>query len=209
LRFLPTGIASQDTTWCPAVPPKVVSCARLHARKQPVLFVEAVALLLKRVREVEFIIAGPDGGEAPSVVRAVERCKASSSIQIVGPLQHTEVPAFLASANVYVLPSIDEPSPLTLLNALAIGVSSICHESCGVAQAIQETDAEVVLKELSAKSLSLAIERILRSDSLVRMSAAARGLAKSAFSIDMVRGLLERHYADAVTRPRTGRRRSR
>ncbi|WP_030774890.1 MULTISPECIES: glycosyltransferase, partial [unclassified Streptomyces] len=60
---------------------------------------------------------------------------------VPGALSGTEVLAELRRAHVYVLPSVDEPFPMSVLEALSVGVPSVVTHSNGLARDIARAGA--------------------------------------------------------------------
>ncbi|NED65937.1 glycosyltransferase, partial [Streptomyces sp. SID10244] len=121
--------------------------ARLHRRKRPTVFVEAARSLLHEGIDAEFEIAGPDEGELDRVVEAVAAANMGDRIVIGGPVAPGEVPAHLARADVYVLPSVDEPFPMTALEAMSVGTPVIVTRTCGIAKLVTQSGAGAVVDE--------------------------------------------------------------
>jgi glycosyltransferase involved in cell wall biosynthesis len=95
---------------------------------------------------------------------------------------------------VYVLPSFDEPFPMTLLEALSEGVPSVCTTSCGIAGDLAMTGAALVA-EPSAPSLASAVGQLLRDAQLRnRTSEAARAASRAQYGMAAVAIQLERLY---------------
>jgi glycosyltransferase involved in cell wall biosynthesis len=111
----------------------------------------------------------------------------------------------LSSADLFVLPSVDEPYPMTILESLSAGVPVLCTTSCGLAGAIKDSDAGVVVGTSQAE-----LERGLRSvlndrDRLATLSQHARTTAAEVFSIQAVADELEQLYASAMQRANKSR----
>ena len=189
---------------------RVVFCARLHPRKRPTAFLEMAAELRTRGRvDLSFVMAGPDEGCLASIRDDVRRLGLSQCFEYVGPLQPEAVGPFLASAAVFVLPSVNEPFPMTVLEALSLGVPTVLTESCGIARELASHRAAVVT-DGSAKSLAQAVDEIT-SDAAhaAQLRAAGRQAIKEYFSADSVLERLLPIYHDVVGSDSDHRRRQR
>lgn len=172
----------------------VLFLARLHPRKRPELFVEAAAALHARFPALRWSIVGPDEGQLGAVLRRVEELDATGYVRYEGTLSYDEVADRMRRAEIYVLPSVDEPFPMSLVEALALGVPSVCTDSCGLAPLLRSRGAASVvgpsLDDLVAGVEELAADPGLRSLRARR----AVDLVDRELSIGAVADELERTY---------------
>ncbi|MDV8077557.1 glycosyltransferase [Rhodococcus sp. IEGM 1370] len=146
---------------------EVLFVSRLHPRKRPLTFVEMAVLLLDEGLDADFVLIGPDEGEAASVEKRIRSTKYSDSIRWVGPVPPEMIQARMASADVYVLTAIDEPFGMTLIEAMSVGVPVVATSSGGLAASIREYGAGLVVED-SAASLSEAVRQLCRDPDLRR-----------------------------------------
>ncbi|MFC8682666.1 glycosyltransferase [Microbacterium ureisolvens] len=99
---------------------RVLYLARLHTRKRPRLFLQAATLLSKRGGHWSFDVVGPDEGEL-RFLKHLANQSPDLDIRFHGPATASETVDYFASADIYVLPSVDEPFGLTMLESLAVG----------------------------------------------------------------------------------------
>jgi glycosyltransferase involved in cell wall biosynthesis len=123
---------------------EVLFCARLHRRKRPVAFVDMADELVSRGVSATFPLVGPDGGELSAVEGAIVAAGLQKVVHYEGALDHAAVPARMRRADVYVLPSINEPFPMSLLEALSLGVPSVRTDTCDIADLLIEYNAALV-----------------------------------------------------------------
>jgi len=173
-------------------PPNVLFLARLHPRKRVEAFCEMAAELADTGWQFE--IAGPDEGSLP-VLR--ERLAERPVARYLGGFEHERSLAALAAADVYVLPSVDEPFPMTVLEALAAGTPVVCTRSCGLAESLTgRVGARVT--DGSPTALAGAVRSLLAD--WAAESAGARQIAAELFGIDAVADLLLKAYENATPR---------
>lgn len=172
--------------------------ARLHQRKRPLTFVEAAAHLLDEGVEARFAIVGPDGGEEQSVHAAIEKSGWADRIWLEGPLAPEHTAERMSRSDVYVLPSVDEPYPMSVLEAMAVGLPVVITESCGLADAVWGGKAGHVVDE-SVAALTDALRR-LAEDSRHRsdLGQNAARLVRQRFSMASVGDSLSAAYEAAV-----------
>ena len=198
-RRLPNGIPSVAVP--PPLParPGVLFLGRLVARKRPVLFARTAAALLAAGIDADFALVGPDEGEG-GAVRAVVEAAGDPRLRWEGALAPGEVAARLARASLVVLPSLAEPFPVAVLEAMAMGRAVLVVEDCGLAPAVAAAGAGAVVGPEPADLLPAVRDLLTRDGALARAGAAAWRTSQSQFSMDSVAARLETIYADAVSR---------
>ncbi|MFI8103615.1 glycosyltransferase [Streptomyces sp. NPDC086023] len=191
---LVNGVPAQDERPPLAGPPRILYSARLQARKRPVDFVRAAALVREKVPDAEFVVAGPDEGELAAVAEAVGSLGLDDSVSVPGALTSAQVLTELRRAHVYVLPSVDEPFPMSVLEALAVGVPAVVTHSNGLARDIAGAGAGRAV-EPGPEGVAAAVLELLDEEANRDASTAARKLAAESFSMDAVLDTLLDTYA--------------
>ncbi|OEJ98152.1 glycosyltransferase [Streptomyces thermolilacinus] len=197
---LVNGVPRQEARPAPGGPPRILYAARLQARKRPCDFVAAAPEVLRRHPDARFVVAGPDEGELPAVRALIDRLGLRERVECVGALGSAQVLDELRRAHVYVLPSVDEPFPMSVLESLSVGTPAVVTESNGLASAVREAGAGRVVAD--ASGLAGAVLELLEPEVAEKASAAAHALAGSAFSMDAVVDELLAVYGGAADRRR-------
>ncbi|MER7764712.1 glycosyltransferase [Streptomyces sp. NPDC097619] len=196
---LVNGTPAQEERPALQGPPRILYAARLQARKRPVDFVDAAAEVLRAVPDAEFVLAGPDEGEQDAAVRRISELGLAGRISVPGPLSGAEVLRELRRAHVYVLPSVDEPFPMSVLEALSVGVPSVVTHSNGLAKDIAAAGAGRAV-DPGPGPVARAVLELLDPAENRTASASARKLADAAYSMDAVLDTLLSVYGHAVRR---------
>ncbi|MFD3545748.1 glycosyltransferase [Streptomyces sp. NPDC058655] len=178
-------------------PPRVLYAARLQARKRPVDFVDAVPAVLAAHPGAEFVVAGPDEGERAAVLRRIAELGLADRVHVPGALSGRDVLRELRRAHVYVLPSVDEPFPMSVLEALSVGVPAVVTHSNGLAREIAAAGAGHAVAPGPA-GVAAAVLALLEPAANRKASAAARTLAAGSFSMDSVLDTLLPVYEGAL-----------
>jgi glycosyltransferase involved in cell wall biosynthesis len=167
-------------------PPEVLYLARLHPRKRPEVFVEMAGRLLDAGIDADFTIVGPDDGSLTAVRRTIERLGCQRRVQYAGVVPPDRARARLSEAAVYVLPSVNEPFPMTVLEALSVGTPVVCTTSCGIAGELQVARAAVVT-EPHVESIASGVAWLLEDPSRLQLLATrGRSFADTHYSIASV-----------------------
>ena len=115
---------------------KVVTfLGRITFQKGPEYFIEAAARVLKRTRNVRFVMAG-SGDMMNRSIRHVARLGISDRFHFTGFLQGADVHKMFALSDVYIMPSVSEPFGISPLEAMRTNVPSIISKQSGAAEVL-------------------------------------------------------------------------
>ncbi|WP_234996474.1 glycosyltransferase [Demequina sp. NBRC 110054] len=177
-------------------PLEVLFLSRLHPRKRAPLFVEMAIRLAGDHPQVRFAVVGPDEGDGDEVAREIRASGLSAErLSWEGSLPPADTAARMARAAIYVLPSIGEVFPMSVLEAMGHGKAVVVTEDNGLASLLKARDSGVVVDE-SVEGLVDAVRRLIE-DPLRRQQLGrnARAHIESEFSISSVVDRLEVLYA--------------
>lgn len=193
---LPNGIPAVTRHPLPARP-SVLFLGRLVARKRPGLFATTAAALLAEGVDADFALVGPDEGEGAAVRAVVERA-GDDRLRWEGPLEPSAVAARIARASLVVLPSLAEPFPVAVLEAMAAGRGVVVVQDCGLAPAVAAGGAGAVVGPEPAALLPAVRDLLTRPGALETAGEAAWRTSHEQFSMDGVVSRLETIYAAAL-----------
>jgi len=138
--------------------------------------------LLRSRATVVLVGDGPDRGELERQAGAL----APGRVRFVGFVPHAEVPAWLAAADVLVLPSVYEELGSVLLEAMAAGLPVVATSVGGIPEVLG--DAGRLAAPGDPAALAAAVDHVLGDPALAaRLGEAARQRA-TAFSWDILAG---------------------
>ena len=116
---------------------KVVTfLGRITYQKGPEYFIEAAAKVLKRTKNVRFVMAG-SGDMMNRCIRHAARLGISDRFHFTGFLRGMDVQKMFALSDVYIMPSISEPFGISPLEAMRTGVPSIISKQSGAAEVLK------------------------------------------------------------------------
>lgn len=116
---------------------KVVTfLGRITFQKGPEYFIEAAAKVLKRTKNVRFVMAG-SGDMMNRAIRQVARLGISDRFHFTGFLRGQEVQKMFALSDVYIMPSVSEPFGISPLEAMRSNVPSIISHQSGAAEVLK------------------------------------------------------------------------
>ncbi|MFG3531290.1 glycosyltransferase [Streptomyces sp. NPDC047917] len=190
----------------PGRPPTVLFLARIQERKRPEDFVAAMPAVLARYPDARFVLAGPDTGALGATLGLARALGVTASLDQVGPLGHEEVLAAGRRADVYVLPSIEEPLGVSVLEAMSVGTPVVITRTCGLAPDVARAGAGRVIDSRvgedgkNALRVATAVLELLEPETNTRTGKAAWNLVNEDFTIEAVTATLRRTYEDVARR---------
>ncbi len=115
---------------------RVLFLGRVTFQKGPDYFVEAARLVLKKMPNVRFIMAG-SGDMLPRMVRRVSQLRLGERFHFTGFMRGNDVAHMYAISDLYVMPSVSEPFGITPLEALLYDVPVLLSRQSGVAEVLR------------------------------------------------------------------------
>jgi glycosyltransferase involved in cell wall biosynthesis len=181
--------------------------ARLHPRKRASIFVDAAIRMLTAGSTASFTLIGPDEGEAPAVEARISEFAEKhpdhvGALRWLGPVAPQETSVRMENAYAYVLPSVNEPFPMSVIEALAAGLPVVITESNGLADVVKQYDCGIVIADDSVEALGDAMQQLLAfPDQVARMGQQATVAVRDEFSIETVTERLEQRYREIARQP--------
>ncbi len=143
----------------------ILYLGRIHKIKGLDLLVKTFSDLIKKLDDIRLVIVGPDDGFLSTIKKQTEDLKIDGRILFAGPLYERDKLEAYVDADVYVLPSVYETFPVTVLEACACGTPVIVTDQCGIADIVDEVGYVV---EYDKDQLQDAIIKILSDEGLRR-----------------------------------------
>ena len=170
----------------------ILYLGRIHKIKGIDLFVKAFADLAAELDNVKLVIIGPDDGFLSMLKAQIEDLKMDDKILFTGPLYERDKLEAYVDADVYVLPSVYETFPVTVLEACACGTPVIITDRCGIADIVDKVGCVV---EYDKDQLRDAMFKILSDEELRRKLGVEGGrLVREEFGWDKIVRRLESIY---------------
>jgi glycosyltransferase involved in cell wall biosynthesis len=138
----------------------VIGCvARFHEQKGHVHLVTAAANVVRRHRQLHFILIG-DGVTRVEVEAHVHALKLAPHFHFLG--QRDDVPALLAAMDIFVLPSRYEGLPVSVLEAMSSGKPVVATAVDGTLEAIADRQTGLLVPPGDATALTEALDFLVR-----------------------------------------------
>jgi glycosyltransferase involved in cell wall biosynthesis len=179
--------------------PVVLALARLHARKGIADLVAAAA----EVPGATFRIAG-DGPERPLLERRAREMGVSDRVAFLGT--RTDAAELLRACTVFVLPSLNEGLPVSVIEAMAAGRPVVATRIEGTDEIVVDGVTGILVPPGDPGALASALRAVLIDPELrMRYGRAGRERVRREFSIETMMRRIEKVY-DEVLRERGGER---
>ncbi len=115
---------------------KVVSfLGRITMQKGPEYFVEVASLVLQKMKNVRFVMAGK-GDLLNEIKQRVATLNISEYFQFPGFVADSEISELFRISDVFVMPSVSEPFGLVTLEAMQAGVPVVISKQSGVSEVV-------------------------------------------------------------------------
>ncbi|MBQ9313064.1 MAG: glycosyltransferase family 4 protein [Bacteroidales bacterium] len=113
----------------------VTFLGRVTFQKGPDYFIEAADKVLKRDKNIIFVIAG-SGDMLNRMITLVAKKRISKNFFFTGFLKGNDVEEMFRRSDVYVMPSVSEPFGISPLEAMREGVPTIISKQSGVSEVV-------------------------------------------------------------------------
>lgn len=172
--------------------PLVGVVARLVPIKGLRSFIEAAAIIAQAEPDARFVIIG-DGPERPALERQAEALGLAARLTLLG--WRRDVEDLYPEIDVVVLPSKNEGTPASLIEAMAAGRAVVATRAGGVPDVVTDEVDGLVVPVGDPPALATAILQLLRDPQRRRqLGEAARQTALLRFSINRLVVDMERLY---------------
>jgi glycosyltransferase involved in cell wall biosynthesis len=179
----------------------IVSVGNLYPVKGHEHLIEALGLLAASHPRVHLAISGRGTLLDALTVRAAA-LGLSSRVHLLG--LRSDVPAVLAAADMFVLPSLSEGLPLALLEAMFAACPIVASDVGDVAPVLGHGDAGMLVEPGNAAGLAAAIDVLLRDPARARhYGDRARRRALAEFDVSQMVRRYRDIYDDLLCRPGT------
>ena len=176
--------------------PLVLSVGNFKAQKNPEDFIRLAKMLHPKFPEARFLFIG-DGARRPLLESMVLREGVDGVCLLPG--WRADVPEILAAADVFVMTSLWEGLPRSLVEAMKSGLGCVCYAVDGVRELIEDGRTGFLVAPRGVETMAARVEALLRDPSLrEKIGAQAAGSIGEEFDIDAMVLRQEALYAKLV-----------
>jgi glycosyltransferase involved in cell wall biosynthesis len=172
---------------------RLVFVGRLTAPKRPLLLLQALALCSSEMqKKVHITVVGE--GEQNEHLDRYARAHPELSIELIGSLPRKQIFDVLEQSDIFVFLSDWEGFPMTILEAMSVGLPIIASDVGGVGEMVNSENG-ILLPDNDVQSVQRAIERLVE-DTALRESAGKVSYerVRDMFSVDTMLKHVEELY---------------
>jgi len=178
----------------------IATVANLRREKAHEVLLIAAARLLVRHPGLRFLIAG-DGPRLNELRELAASLQIANSVTFLGHCE--DVPALLAEADAFVLPSRSEAFPNGAIEAMAAGLPVVASAVGGLLDLIDDGRTGVLVRPDDAEALAHALEDLIHApEHAAVLGAAARDHVSRRYSFDRMVRAFEDLYLTQLGTPR-------
>ena len=194
-RFSPSAVRREEARVALGLPPSVrviAGVGRLNPQKNFSLFLDIASQLTARFSDLHFLLAG-DGPEEKMLREKAATLGLSDRVTFSGYVADTRQ-VYLA-ADVLLMPSRYEGLPMTLLEAMAMGLPVVASQLDGIAEVIGDGREGFLAPSDDASLFVERISALLQDASLSsRLAKNARAKIEASFSVERMTSAVESIY---------------
>jgi glycosyltransferase involved in cell wall biosynthesis len=174
----------------------ILFIARFTAHKQPLTLMKAFKEALAGVPAMHLVLVG-DGDQKAQAQTLVEEWGLGEKITLL-PFRQ-DVPQVLASADVYVLPSLWEGLPIGLLEAMAMGKAVVVTNVDGTREVVRDGENGLMVEAGNTAQLAEALVEMAKDTDLRgRLGRCARETVRSKFDAAAMTREIEAAYTEVL-----------
>lgn len=136
----------------------MVAC--LKPQKAPHDFVRLARVLTQKKNNLKFIVAG-DGLLRRDLEKSIRRYQLSDSVLLLG--WRLDIPEVLAAMDVFVLTSLWEGLPVSVLEAMAAGKSVVVTDTGGISEIIRDSENGFLIRPGAIEAMAEKVGALLQS----------------------------------------------
>jgi glycosyltransferase involved in cell wall biosynthesis len=173
---------------------KIIFVGRLAEPKDPLMLVKAYKELSDKLKEkIEINIIG-DGPKKNELELFLEE-NDLGQIHLLGSLPRNQVFDMMSTSHIFVLISKYEGLPMTILEAMSMGLAIIASDVGGIKEAVKDGENGVLLKNNSVEELKKALECLVTDHSFrEKMGEASRKKVLEEFSLEKMLNENQKSY---------------
>jgi len=134
----------------------------LSRRKGVLDLIEAARQAVAKRPDVQFFLAGRDGGVRREVRRAIAAAGLTANVHLLG--QRDDVPRLLTACDLMVLSSWADPLPVAVLEAISLGVPVVATRSGGCSDMVIDGGTGRLVPPRAPAALAEAIVELLADE---------------------------------------------
>jgi len=138
---------------------------RLSIAKGIVYLIKALPVIISKFPETKLAIIGL-GQEKSKFEKLVDKLNLRQNVDFLGGIDNQKLPKYYQEADIFVLPSLTEGTPVTVLEAMSCGCPVVATKVGGLPSLIKNKKNGLLVNVKSSTEISRAVIRILSENDL-------------------------------------------
>lgn len=179
--------------------PVIIFVGRLTEKKGVQVLIDALSADRQGLESANLVIVG-DGPLRPTLQERARAQGLSGRVHFIGARNHDCLPAYLAAADVFALPSVEASDgdkdglPVVLMEAAACGTPAVASSIGGIPQFLEDGRNGLLVPPGDAHALAAALARLLNEDDTRKAFSTQASVRAKAFDWSVISG----HYAELL-----------
>ena len=171
---------------------------RLHTVKGLKYLIEAMKIISHKHAKVNLVLVG-GGNERQYLHEMVKKLRLSKCVLFVGQVPNSKISEYMFASDIFVLPSLSEGLPVTILEALAAGLPIVTTNVRGLPEIVKNGENGFTVDPQNPTQLAERIMFLLSNNELRQKIFANNVIKAKEYSWEAVVEKLEKVYLNATT----------
>jgi glycosyltransferase involved in cell wall biosynthesis len=169
---------------------------RLARQKAPMDLVKAASLIREQCRNVHVVFVG-DGPLRPQVEEEIQRLGLKACVHILGFC--TEIDSLLSMLDIFVLPSLYEGQPISIMEAMRNAIPVVAADVNGVGELVQHDQTGMLISPSRPEQLAKTVLELLNDPARrERLAQAGRSHLEKYYSVQGMVEKIQHAYLDLL-----------
>ena len=176
---------------------KILFVGRLHPVKGTQYFLGAMKIVHQELPEAKLVLVG-DGEEREHLETLTDNLGIRECVEFAGRVPHERVQDYMNQAEVFVLPSLSEGFPVTILEAMACGLPVVATRVGGLPDVIEDGVNGYLVKAKEPSEIAEALLKLLLDEQLWETISKTNKQKINEYSWERVALALEKIYQGSI-----------
>jgi len=184
----------------PGKNPTIGCVARLNPQKGLTYLIEAIPSINEKIKNLKVILAG-DGDEGTRLKELARKLGILKQIEFSGYIKSEKAAEVIGRMDIFVLPSLWEGFPYTILEAMMMGKPIVTTDIFGINEIIDHNKTGILVPPKNSAALAVAVIDLLINKEKARfIGAAAHKKAQKYYTVDRTVSQIDQLYSSLVAR---------